>query len=178
MLMLYVIGIPGSGKTSTLYGALGQSEYKEEHFPFAHEEHSGGIALGRRREQFGGTDALSLAVQPKVLKFLAEQRPPVVVGEGDRLATDSFFEGVQGLGYQLNLVLMDTPVEVAAARVAGRVWNPDGKWLKGRLTKVARLTMLYNPLRIDGTAPLGRCVAQLAEHPAIQQLRGKMRVTL
>ena len=69
----YIIGIPGSGKSTALAGALQddailRSNVAPGKVPFI-EYSSGLIQIGRNRETYPGTDVLSYNAQPKVLKW-------------------------------------------------------------------------------------------------------------
>ena len=97
MRLVYLIGPPGVGKTSTVRAALGDPDrvFTE---PFAHCFHyeSSMFELGYPRSWYGGTDALPMNVMPRVVRWLdaLEDTDYVTVAEGDRLASWSFFEQV------------------------------------------------------------------------------------
>ncbi len=103
-----------------------------------------GYHLGRKRPGFGGTDALSMSVQPAVLAWLAAARPPYVLAEGDRLGNAKFFAAVLELGYEVRVIRLTVSQVLAAHRRATRaselgVTAQSDAWLKGRITKVANL---------------------------------------
>ena len=118
----YIIGIPGSGKSTALAGALQddailRSNVAPGKVPFI-EYSSGLIQIGRNRETYPGTDVLSYNAQPKVLKWLDSLPAGArVVAEGDRLA-----QPVLGI-----------------RRCIGRGSNFTDSWYKGRVTKVDNL---------------------------------------
>lgn len=154
--MLYIAGVPGAGKT-TLMGKLldpaGEVHWHVENTaPFAHTVHGWNRMptnimiheIGAKRDGFGGTDALGMSVQPKVVQFLAETRPDRVVAEGDRLGNGKFFRAVLELGYELGIVILELEDGVAAQRRKRRAEMLGTKlqnetWLKGRTTKVQGL---------------------------------------
>lgn len=156
MRLLYLIGVPGSGKTTAMRGALallGLHRHPASSVPFAAElllrtrtvgpsarvDHFG-YHLGRERHPFGGTDTLPMNVQPKVLAWMADLAlPSVVVGEGDRLGNGAFLDAARALGWQVQLVHLDVPSTVAEARRGARGTTQNATWLRGRHTKVARL---------------------------------------
>lgn len=172
--LLYLVGIPGSGKTTLMAAALaGVPSLGEASKPFAHVVYPRGCQLGRLRSKFSGTDALSLSVQPRVLEWLAGPCPYInIVGEGDRLGNHSFFSGVQNLGWELTVVYLDTPESVALERCAARGSNQDKAWWRGRVTKVHNLVNAWPCLRMDGTNPLDVLASQLGTFPMIQALAG------
>lgn len=147
--LVYLIGEPGVGK-STLMEALTEGlvdvevspapvphtmfygPYRDQHEPWA-------IEIGRRRADFSGTDALSMSIAPKAREWIATVPHPLVLAEGDRLASPSFWLAAEEGGYRVDVVLLDADPEVAAARRAERGSDQGGSWLKGRLTKVRNL---------------------------------------
>jgi hypothetical protein len=70
--LIYIIGYPGSGKTTATALALGDDVVEVLDKPFKRTRyHDGTVELGYRRPPFSGTDTLSLSAQPKVIKWLA-----------------------------------------------------------------------------------------------------------
>jgi ribose 1,5-bisphosphokinase PhnN len=162
--LVYVIGEPGAGKTTLVDAALAGLDRMQASWPVPHEllysaDELLGVHLGRRRAGFGGTDALSLSIQPGVLRWLAGRPPALLLAEGDRLANASFFDAVGALGHTLDLVLLQAPPGVAAGRRTRRGARQDPTWVKGRITKVARLAARYHPQVLDAT----RTPRELAE---------------
>ena len=146
--LFYLIGEPGAGK-STLFAKLTEPLIPTvKKSPFAHtywwNDRSAIAELGERRPGgFGGTDSLSMSVQPKVLTWLETHNTPVF-GEGDRLANGKFFTGVTAIGWDLTVAYLEVPEELAAERRALRATElgtkpQDAKWIQGRRTKVLRL---------------------------------------
>jgi len=163
--LLYIVGYPGSGKTTATALALGDSIVSVEQKPFAHTvyeiEKTNVVELGLRREPFGGTDCLALSVQPKVLQWLSEDAPDklydcsLVVGEGDRLGNTKFFTTAVDMGWRLILVYLKVPELMARRRAWERGSRFDEPWLKGRITKVNNLTQEYSSklVVLDGSGP-------------------------
>ena len=164
--LLYVIGIPGSGKSSLVAELVRGRRRRVHPKPFAHTIYEDGLVqLNRERKSHSGTDALSMSVMPYVLAALDTGVWPRVLAEGDRLANQGFFQGVRSAGYLLTVVLLDTPPEVAAERRAARGTTQNEAWVRGRVTKIDRLAGSAT-LCLDGTRPLEELAALLANHHA------------
>jgi hypothetical protein len=170
--MAYVIGIPGSGKSTALRGALDGLTPTVRSRPFARVDYELGAVtmLGRWRRTAPGTDALGMHVQPIVLRWLERQAELAVVAEGDRLGNRSFLLAVAAAGIELTVVLLDTPPELAARRRSSRGSRQDPAWIASRLTKVARLADLVD-VRLDGTMSPSALATSLRELDVFAALR-------
>lgn len=179
--LLYLIGQPGSGK-STLCEALTAplSPSSVEERPFPHIVWPGGVVeLGARRPKFSGTDALSMSVQPKVLAWLEEEAPGLVLGEGDRLANGKFFAAVLTLGWSLQLVRLAVSSPVAEQRryersqVLGKAQS--AAWVAGRITKARHLAADWADyvVTLDADYPPDRVLSELMDlhDPVVTALR-------
>lgn len=183
--LLYIIGAPGAGKTTALRHALGLIPRTEQDKPVPHivyPGNPGGIQLGAERGKFAGTDAMAMNIQPAVLKWLETRPAQWIVAEGDRLANDAFFAGAKARGYDLSVVYLDCPPEVAEARRLKRAANgiPQNRiWVKGRETKVRRLAELWAPLNwwIDAGPPVDQVAQSLLRHPVLQAMTGNENAT-
>jgi hypothetical protein len=169
---LYVVGVPGAGKTTALAEARqlrGWTLVADEKLPLRHQLWAtpGGQwvhQLGwNRPDGLSGTDTLSFSVQPVIAAWLASvDAPAKLVGEGDRLATDGFFQAAADAG-DLRLLWIDTPEVVARERVTGRGSVQSLAWWRGRATKVARLVERWPAERIDGCQAPERVAARVAQ---------------
>jgi hypothetical protein len=178
--IFYAIGLPGSGKTTLMQRVLAGTQRQVSAKPFAQTWHRCDdgqiiVELGRMRATgFGGTDALAMNATTRVEGWLDAMRDDVavVVGEGDRLATDRFFSFCAEVG-TLTVALVDVPSYVAATRCAARGSSQDGTWLKGRATKVSRLAKRWvqDDWVLDGTQPIDVLTAQVRQHPAFAPLQ-------
>lgn len=165
--LLYILGVPGSGKTTLVRELVLGRRRMVVTQPFAHTVYEDGLVqLGRDRGTHGGTDALSMSVQPNVVAALEAGAWPRILAEGDRLANPSFFEAVVAAGYELDVVLLSVPAEVAADRRAARGTDQDERWLRGRESKIANLQPHVTRV-LDGTLSPSDLALELAHHPVL-----------
>lgn len=142
---LYVIGEPGSGKSTLVERLTDGYRFEARAEPFAHRFYpeAGVHEIGARRESFGGTDALSMSVITTVERWIIDTAPAAVLAEGDRLANQRFFDFLIEHGYQLRIARLRVRWETGARRRRARGSEQDEKWVRGRRTKVDRLGALY-----------------------------------
>jgi hypothetical protein len=151
MIMLYLVGAPGVGKT-TLMGEITKCCGRETvRKPFAHDvlrpdklRGRGGmvpdaIEMGRRRESFSGTDALSMGVQPKAVDWISTGPAKIVLAEGQRLANAPFLMAARHAGYKVILVHLITDGDTLTARRAQRGSNQAPAWMRAAGTRVDNL---------------------------------------
>jgi hypothetical protein len=174
MKTIYIIGAPGSGKTSLATSfKLTWGRSTEIAKPFAHEMFYFGarfnVSLGKNNPPFSGTDTLSNTVINLVTKvypsWKAMGQVETILGEGDRLATDSMMNLAKEHS-DLFLFYLDTPEELANERRTKRaeahklkLQNPS--WVKGRKTKHERLAERFGAFQLDGTHETAELVAQI-----------------
>ena len=170
MRILYLIGLPGSDKSTALNAALrlaGWGVPSTVEKPVPHLNYGRGrIQLGRLRETFPGTDALGMAINPRAIDFVRSSPATILVAEGDRLANEVFLDACARAAV-LTVALIDTPLEVARERARARAaaaGRPpqDDRWWKGRATKTANLRSRWNPTEIDGRLAPEEVAASLA----------------
>jgi energy-coupling factor transporter ATP-binding protein EcfA2 len=157
--MLYIVGEPGVGK-STLMRALTDGHTQHQQLsPVPHIIYGDGDAteIGVSRGAFSGTDGLAMSIQPRIEEWLMQRPYRQLLAEGDRLANAKFFRAVRDAGYELRLVHL-AGSEVAATRRASRASEmhfapQDPAWVKGRQTKVQRLSEAFNALVLDAAEP-------------------------
>ncbi len=167
--LLYIIGQPGVGKSALMAELVKGQRRRVITKPFAHTTYEDGLVqLGRERANgFSGTDALSLSVQPQVIKALKDHVWSRVVGEGDRLANGKFFTAAQEAGYSLEVILLEASQFVLNHRRKERGSNQDPVWLKGRASKVQNLKT-WVTLTLDATLPVTELADQLKGHPVFR----------
>jgi len=161
MITVYLIGAPAAGKTTLMRKILNHATTQvERETPIKHIEvyfpHFKAAALGHDRYPFGGTDTLSYTAINKIKDELYPQLiatgTQVVIGEGDRLATDQFLDFSKTYG-QVVLFYLDTPPNVIEERattraIENRLAQQNNSWVKGRITKHARLAERHNAITI------------------------------
>jgi hypothetical protein len=149
MKFVYLVGVPGAGK-STVAAALRRLSpaYMTHEEPVPHMVmERGGLPwyaeLGRVRKDFSGTDALSMDIITKAIPWVGSHPYRRMFAEGDRLANDRFFEAVKAAGYDLTVAFLDVDrdvLEERRARRAAQVGKAQNEtWLKGRESKVRHL---------------------------------------
>ena len=150
MKVVAVFGEPGSGKSTLmvkLMERLGISrEFKSDFKLVPYHQKDNLYVLGKYEvgETFGGTDKMSMAVQPEAVKFLASlDKDSVVIFEGDRLCTSSFLDHCNDK-YDLTMVYLSTSKSIREERYKERNSNQDETWLKGRESKINNILSNLN----------------------------------
>lgn len=149
--LIYMIGAPGSGKSTAMRAATKHlqrvpwydDDYVARDLLLSPAGDLVAVELGKRRGDFAGTDALGMSVIGQAEEYLATlpEQPPIVLAEGARLANARFLRFALDQGMDVSLLYLDNPQ-------AGR-WRSDralklGKtqneaWAKGRATAAANL---------------------------------------
>lgn len=173
--LLWLIGVPGVGKSSAWREATRDKVMKVNDKPIAHRLFPGGVELGsyaEKRGGFTGSDGLSMSVQPQALAFMAGIKEGVVCGEGDRLGNESFLIAAAGLRFNVHLVALLADPSTSAQRRAMRGSKQNDTWLRGRTSKVSGLLQYVAPeWRIQtGGMTIDEVASRLREHPVMQRL--------
>jgi hypothetical protein len=171
---LYVVGGPGSGKSTLMAAYLerigatspAQIEKPVPHVVYA-TPHGPVTQVGRLRGEFSGTDALGYAIMPAALSWVTSpERPDWLVGEGDRLATSTFLRALVDSYDQVTVVHMVGSPALIWQRMFDRAVrlgrNPQTEaWWRGRLTKAHRLAAEFGAIEIPVTEPTNAQVDRL-----------------
>jgi ribose 1,5-bisphosphokinase PhnN len=178
---LYLIGPPAVGK-STLMAALTAGLHAVEldggRIPLARTMWYGAdpdtpvaTELGKRREAFSGTDALSMGVLPQAIDYVLHRLPTTLLAEGDRLANDRFFAALQAAGYSLEVIYLTAPAQLLEERRAARPRRQNPSWVAGRATKSAALALRWARWTLDTSEPLPALLGALRGSAAVSRLR-------
>jgi dephospho-CoA kinase len=150
MKVIAIFGEPGSGKSTLmneLMARIGISREVKTDFklvPYHQKENIYILGKYEVGEVFGGTDKMSMAVQPEAIKFLASlDDNSVVLFEGDRLCTSSFLDHCNDK-YNLTMVYLSTSKSIRTERFKERNSNQDETWLKGRESKINNILSNLN----------------------------------
>jgi hypothetical protein len=151
---VYVIGPPGVGKTTAVRLGLALAGFRtlatdcplDPRWPLLRGQmlhrggHSLGVLLGVARQEFAGTDGLSMAVHPQAVAWArGGLLPAVVVGEGQRLATAAFLLGLHQRCRVLVLHLTADPATTAHRRWRRGHSKPNARWVEGATTRAANV---------------------------------------
>lgn len=156
-------GEPGSGKTTLMRKFMegGDWQYVEPaKLVAAHYSASRDLwVVGKynNEEVFAGTDKLSMGVQPNLENWVRETQSNVIF-EGDRVFNNSFLEFCLDLpNTQLSVVVLRASADTLTKRYEERGSNQSETFLKGRRTKVNKITSnlyLFDCLKVfDNDTP-------------------------
>ncbi|PRQ11729.1 hypothetical protein C1Y63_04795 [Corynebacterium sp. 13CS0277] len=151
MQLIYLIGPPGAGKSTTMRritAHLDRTPMPKDQYPARDALFDNGtlwgIELGARRPTFSGTDALPMNANTAACNYLthAPEQPPTILAEGARLANAKFLTTATKAGYDTHLVYIDNPHarQWALDRAAAHHTTPQSEsWAKGRATAARNL---------------------------------------
>lgn len=155
MKVVFLMGLPGTGKTSLFRQFMKESgdwgtSNKDEGFGLVPYHKNGtSLIIGKydNDEVFAGTDKLSMAVQPEAIKFLEALKKNgkinTVFLEGDRLSTGSFVEDCYDK-YDIAIYYLKVSKEELARRYAERGSDQSETFIKGRQTKYSNILSNFN----------------------------------
>jgi hypothetical protein len=171
--LVYLFGAPASGK-STLMAELTKACERSPvpgsvpHELLFREGRPVGVELGKRRDSFSGTDALSLSIHPKAVSWVGTRPYVLILGEGARLATAGFLGAAEAAGYRVFPVYLDASEEVLAERRAQRGSQQDASWAKGAGTRALNLAQRLGAMGISTEFPAEEVAARVRDRiPAL-----------
>lgn len=146
--LVVLAGIPGTGKTTIFRKVRSTLKTKK---PFRYKlvrgvmndegDHVLGVYDG---SAFEGSDKLSMAVQPDLIKFVnlleSKGKPVTIYAEGDRVTNASFIEEFQD---QVNLFVVESDFVEQFREKRGI--KQDEKFKKAKRTKVDGLIKKFSP---------------------------------
>lgn len=146
MKVIAMIGVPGSGKTTVMKALMEQCKIPTtiqvmcKLVPYHHRDNIYILGKYEEGEVFGGTDKMSMAVQPRAIEFL-DSLPDdsIVIFEGDRLGTQSFLEYADE-HHDLSIIRLTTPRDIQKERFKERGSSQNETWLAGRESKVENIS--------------------------------------
>lgn len=141
-----IIGAPGSGKSTLMQEFMSRWQWDYDRVGLIDHYKSGDlIVLGKYEdgEVFGGTDKLSMSCQKEALEFVKSQQDKIILYEGDRLTSRSFFTDIQGADIGLTIVALDVDQETRQERYEQRGSNQNATWLAGRIKKVENIVQEF-----------------------------------
>ena len=142
-IIIGIVGIPGTGKSTLMKKFMEGREWTPTTPVKLLEGYTSGdmMLFGKYEdgEVFSGTDRLSMAVQPSAVEYVTGTPAPVVIFEGDRLCSVSFFRACQDAGHQLHIIVLNTPDSVREQRYQDRGSDQSDKFIKGRITKIKNI---------------------------------------
>jgi hypothetical protein len=106
------------------------------------------------KQTFGGTDRLSMAVQPDakalIIKLLGDEyyQDFTILFEGDRLFNLSFINWLKSVTPNLILSVLTTDNQTLHQRHINRRDSQSSSWLNGRKTKITRILNIHKDIKL------------------------------
>jgi broad-specificity NMP kinase len=151
MKVVAIGGEPGSGKTTLMKEFMKSRKFQEYYnevklVPYLQSDNIYVLGKYEENEVFAGTDRMSMACQPEVIKFLDNlPKEAIVFFEGDRLFNSSFLEHCVN-NYDLEIIYLQTDRAIRKLRYEDRGSDQNEKWLAGRETKISNILTNFNLL--------------------------------
>lgn len=140
--MVYLVGAPGSGKSTLMRRLTAGLERLPVDTPVPHdmliESVTGAIThaeIGRQRGDFSGTDALASSIITRAEPWILSRPYLVVLGEGARLGNQRFLSAA-AQGYDVVLAVLDHADAEGWREIRSKQLGKfqNAGWVKGRLT--------------------------------------------
>jgi hypothetical protein len=165
--MIYVVGEPGIGKSTAMAQATAgwqrATEPSEHGWPRRDllwrpgvEDWPTAVELGYRRDTFSGTDALPMNAITGAIDYMAymatsaSPEADLVLAEGARLGVKRFLMSCVEYGWNVRVLYLSAPAEVAASRRKRRGSHQNEAWLRGARTRAERLAGWVSEQRAGG----------------------------
>jgi P-loop Nucleotide Kinase3 len=141
--MIYLVGQPGSGKSTLMRRLTSGYDRLPVDIPVPHdqliESVTGAVThaeIGRQRGDFSGTDALASSIITRAEPWILSRPYPVVLAEGARLGNLRFLEAAVNGGYDVVLGVLDHADAEAWREIRSKQLGKfqNAGWVKGRLT--------------------------------------------
>jgi len=147
MKVIYLIGLPGTGKSTVMKEFMSRTGgwYNDRPVDLLDSHVSGNIrVLGKYEEgeTFSGTDRLSMAVSPKAVEFVSTKPNEFIVGEGDRLNNKGFFSAC---GDDLTIIHLTVADTTRDKRYKERGSDQSEKFIQTVRTKVNNIIEEFGP---------------------------------
>lgn len=190
--VVYLFGPPAVGKSTLMRELTGHCRRINVTAPFHRvlllpphrdraDRNPAAVELGCDREGFPGTDCLPYNVHERVCAWLGEPAPPLILGEGDRLADMRFLSCARAAGHTVHAVHVTAPPQVLEDRHARRGAHQSRTWRKGRHTKATNLAVAAAAAGITvttinaDTVPTAMLWTLVRAVPALGLLRPELR---
>lgn len=163
MKIIGIGGEPATGKTSLMIDLVKKNtkgikpqRKKLKSCKFTVYDSAQLIVLGvyDDKQTFGGTDRLSMAVQPDVKLLITKlfedkyYQHFTILFEGDRLFNISFIDWLKSVTPNLILFILTTDNEILQQRHINRRDSQSPSWLNGRKTKINRILNNHKNIKL------------------------------
>jgi len=98
-----------------------------------------------------GTDTLSMAVLPKLIEFIKENKDKydILIAEGDRISNRKFFEFISSLNIPVDLYVFNCSLEESIKRRQDSGSNSSETFVKTTITKTNNMKQLGKRLKFN-----------------------------
>lgn len=163
--VLFVIGAPGTGKTTAVRTMMGPPSYRLANPKWTIYHARGGTVAAAGHytgNTFDGADTIPYSGAKAALDYWWTYLTPwLTILDGDRFSNQSMVTYLRDRGCSIHgayLVLPDDGAERRAKR--GTQQNPT--WVKGRVTKARNFARLINAFTVDASQAPEQVAAQIA----------------
>jgi len=155
--LIGIIGMPGTGKTTLMREWMAMRDWEED-TPIKllnSHVHKNIRLFGKYANDdiYGGTDKLSMAVQPAAIEYLKNPSSDINIFEGDRLTTVTFFEEAVKLGHDVSILEVTVSDETREARYKARGSDQSDTFINGRRTKIRNIVDRFSGSPLDEDEP-------------------------